>query len=77
MVAQLMGPDYTIAVDDAMCERFLTCLTCGQRRGVRSLDLVVVGGAVLAVARCLRCAAQDPTAARLIARLAQREATPR
>jgi hypothetical protein len=56
-----MRPDQTIALDDAMTERVLTCITCGQRQGVRSLDLVVIGGVPLAVARCLRCVAQDKT----------------
>ena len=65
--------DATIAMDDALCERFLVCLVCGQAQGMRSIDLVVVSGMPLAVARCLRCTAQDKAGGQLIQRLAQRE----
>ena len=69
--------DATIAWDDALCERHMTCLGCGQRQGTRSLDLVVVGGVPLMATRCLRCVGQDKTGTQLCARLALREGTPR
>ena len=68
--------DATIAWDDALCERFLTCLVCGQRQGVRSMDLVVVHGLPMTVSRCLPCAGKDKDGTQLIARLAAREAKP-
>jgi hypothetical protein len=60
-----------------MTERFWTCLACGQRRGTRAIDLMMIGGVPLAVARCLRCVAQDKAGTQLIARLARREEKPR
>ena len=68
-------PDTTVAMDDALTERFLTCLACGQRQGTRSLDLVVVSGRPMMAARCLACVRQDKTGTQLIARLAARERT--
>ena len=70
-----MHPDHTIALDDALCERFLVCLVCGQQHGTRALDMVLVHGLPLTVARCLPCAGRDKTGAALIARLAERERT--
>ena len=68
--------DTTVAMDDALVERFLICLVCGStRQGQRTLDLVQVGAQTLAVARCLRCCAQDPAAVQLIAQLEKRERT--
>ena len=64
--------DATVAMDDGLCERYLTCLVCGQRQGRRSIDLIAAGGTIYAVARCLRCCARDKTGAQLIARLAAR-----
>ena len=50
----LRHPDATIAMDDALVERYLVCLVCGQRQGTRSVDLVLVGGRPMTVARCPR-----------------------
>ena len=52
----------------------MTCLVCGQPHtaGMRSVDMVQVGGLTLAIARCLRCVSQDRTGAQLVARLAGR-----
>ena len=72
----MSAPDQTVAMDDALCERFLVCLLCGStRQGQRTLDLVLIGGTPLAAARCVRCATQDKTGTQLIQRLAQRERT--
>ena len=72
-----MERDHTVAMDDALVERFLACMICGQRQGTRSVDLVQVSGLPMTVARCLPCAGKDKTGAALIARLAARERTPR
>jgi hypothetical protein len=69
-----MGPDWTVAIDDALTERFLACLMCGQRQERRrSLDLVLSRSRPMLAARCLRCAAQDQAGTQLLARLAARE----
>ena len=36
--------DLTIPLDDALTERFMACLVCGQREGARYLDLLVIHG---------------------------------
>jgi hypothetical protein len=67
-----MSPDYTVAWDDALVERYPRCIVCGQ--AARHIDLAQVSGLVLAVSRCVRCVRKDPEAVQLIARLASREA---
>jgi hypothetical protein len=66
------SPDWTVSIDDAMCERFPVCLVCGQR--AQRMDLWWLGTLPLAVSRCVRCAAQDPQGEVLRARLLKRRA---
>ena len=65
-----MRADWTVAIDDALCERFSVCLVCGQR--AQRMDLWWVGTVPLAVSRCVRCADQDPQGEVLRARLLKR-----
>ena len=64
-----MGPDWTIALDDALVERYPRCQVCG--RAAQTLDAFLVSGLVVMVSRCQRCAA-DKAGRALLARLAQR-----
>jgi hypothetical protein len=68
---QPMRADWTVGIDDAMCERFPVCLVCGQQ--AQRMDLWAVGPLTLAVSRCRHCAAQDPQGEALRARLRQRQ----
>ena len=52
-----MGPDWTIALDDALVERYPRCQVCG--RAAQTLDAFLVSGLVVMVSRCQRCAVQD------------------
>lgn len=71
----MVMPNHTVAVDDALTRRWVRCLDCGQE--APHLALVQVAGLVHAIPRCPRCWRADPQATALIARLAQREDTPR
>lgn len=63
-------------MDDALTERFPVCICCMQPRGQARLDMFLVGRIVLVLNRCHRCAARDPEARHLLARLAEREEQP-
>jgi hypothetical protein len=69
-----MRPDWTIAIDDMLCEGFPRCLVCGA--AAKRIDLAEVGAQVWAVSRCLRCHDQDPQCLDLDVRLAQRGPSP-
>jgi hypothetical protein len=64
--------DVTVPWDDGLCERFMACLTCGTRRAMLSLDMILLGGLPMLAPRCLRCHAADRDATQLIARLVAR-----
>jgi hypothetical protein len=69
-----LGPpvlDWTIAMDDAMCERFGGCTLCGHARQAR-LVIKHIGPLALAASLCARCDRQDPQQGRLDALLAAR-----
>lgn len=73
--SSVTGPDWTIAIDDALCERYTKCVLC--LGPTYSMDAFVVQGIVLAVSRCRRCAAQDPKGLRVLEQLGKREETRR
>jgi hypothetical protein len=60
-----MGPDWTVALDDALCERFPRCIDCGQ--AAQRLDAFLVGGLVVTVSRCERCFVKDKAGTHLMA----------
>lgn len=62
------GLDWTIAIDDMLCERWQACIECG--RPPKKGSYLEVGGLVLAIGRCLRCDEQDPDCLAVYARLA-------
>jgi hypothetical protein len=65
--------DWTVALDDMLCERWRACIVCGQppKKG----SFLEVDGLVLAVGQCLRCHTNDPDCLALCARLAARGRT--
>jgi hypothetical protein len=67
------GLDWTVAVDDALCERFAGCALCGRWPLARLL-IRESGTHALAVSLCARCDRQDPQQGRLDALLTERYA---
>ena len=64
-------PDWTVAVDDALCERLRCCSSCGQARPVH-VGLHLLDGLAIATSVCRRCHQADPPQVVLGERLRQR-----
>ena len=52
-----MGPDFIIAWDDALVERYPRCIIC--LAPARYIDTALVNAIVVAVSRCRRCVEKD------------------
>ena len=72
-MAERGGPDWTLALDDAMTERWGGCTLCG-RWPLEQLVIREVAGLALAVSLCARCWRRDPTCQQVDALLTARYA---
>jgi hypothetical protein len=68
-----MPTDWTVPVNDALCNHLRCCTLCGRRDGQKWLD-IFEGPPPLAVAfvECERCRTRDPQRAELAALLERR-----
>jgi hypothetical protein len=67
-------PDWTVALDHALCGRLTACTGCGRRGGSGWFEVWTSadGTRTLPVALCARCTQDDPDRARLCALLERR-----
>ena len=50
--------DWTVSVDELICQRLSPCLLCGSRRIARA-DLHTIGGTAVTVMLCAACHRRD------------------
>jgi hypothetical protein len=67
-----MSADRTIAVDDLLTQRCITCVGCRRKPEYLDFAFVTVNELVLLTARCVYCRKDDPTMAKLMALLERR-----
>ena len=69
----MLGPDWTIAIDAAMCQRLTHCTSCVRPFSTAAFDVWQGDtGLCLAVACCGACKRQDPESTQLAQRMEQR-----